>query len=216
MILYNGSDKIIKKPIFGYGKKTNDYGRGFYMTKDVELAKEWAARESASDAYVNMYEIDLKELDVLDLEKLEDRVLKWIALLVRYREFNLKNPIGIRGRDFLIDRYLLDVNKYDIIRGYRADDCYFMFARSFLNNEISIEQLGKALLLGKLGDQYALKSKKAFNSLKFVKSLKIDSKVYYEKRLLRNKNAADEYDAVINKVNKSEKYLIDILREYEN
>lgn len=216
MVLYHGSDKIIEKPIFGYGKENNDYGRGFYMTKDLELAKEWAARESASNVYVNMYELDLKNLDLLDLDKVEERVLKWIALLIKYREFNLKTPIGVRGREFLINKYLIDVSKYDVIRGYRADDCYFMFAKSFLNNEISIEQLGKALLLGKLGDQYVLKSKKAFNSLKFIKYITVDSKEYYEKRIIRNKSAADEYDAVISKVNSGEKYLIDILREYES
>ena len=149
------------------------------------------------------------------MEVLEDRVLKWIALLVRYRKFNLKNPIATKGKEFLIKKYLLDVDKFDVVRGYRADDCYFMFARSFLNNEISVEQLGKALMLGKLGDQYTLKSKKAFNSIKFIKYIDIDTKVYYEKRLLRNKEAADEYDAVISKINSNEKYLIDILREHE-
>ena len=106
MILYHGSDKIIEKPIFGYGKETNDYGRGFYMTKDLELAKEWAARESTSNVYVNVYELDLNKLYLLDLDKVEGRVLKWIALLVKYREFNLKNPIGVRGREFLINKYL--------------------------------------------------------------------------------------------------------------
>lgn len=46
-----------------------------------------------------------------------------------------------------------------MIRGYRADDCYFMFAKSFLYNELSIEKLGRTLKLGKLGNQYVLKSK---------------------------------------------------------
>lgn len=39
MILYHGSDKIIEKPIYGFGKDTNDYGIGFYLTKELELAK---------------------------------------------------------------------------------------------------------------------------------------------------------------------------------
>ena len=216
MIFYHGSDKIIKKPIYAYGKDTNDYGKGFYMTKDLELAKEWAARESVDKAYVNMYEMDLSKFSLLDLDKVDNKVLRWIALLVKYRAINLKNPIGIKGRDLLVKKYLIDVDAYDLIRGYRADDCYFMFARSFLNNEISVEQLGRALVLGKLGDQYVLKSKKAFNSIKFVKYFEIDSKLYYEKRLLRNKTAADEYDIVINSVKKDEHYLSDILKDYED
>lgn len=216
MVLYHGSDKIVEKPKYGYGKDTNDYGIGFYLTEDLEIAKEWASGDDRKEGYVNKYKIDESKLNILDLDQVEDKVLKWIALLVNYRNVKLKNPIGIRGREFLIKNYLIDVDKYDLIRGYRADDCYFMFARSFLNNEISIEQLGKALLLGKLGDQYVLKSKKAFNNIKFIDYEKIDLKEYYNKRIARNRMAAEEYDKVISKINKKEKYLSDILKEYEN
>lgn len=38
--LYHGSEKIVQKPLYDYGKSDNDYGRGFYCTKEVELAKE--------------------------------------------------------------------------------------------------------------------------------------------------------------------------------
>ena len=41
MRIYHGSIKIIKNPIYGLGKKTNDYGLGFYCTKSLELAKEY-------------------------------------------------------------------------------------------------------------------------------------------------------------------------------
>ena len=42
IILYHGtSDKEIK-PAYGLGNDKHDYGRGFYLTEDYELAKEWA------------------------------------------------------------------------------------------------------------------------------------------------------------------------------
>lgn len=31
--LYHGSDYIVKKPLYGFGKSDNDYGRGFYTTE---------------------------------------------------------------------------------------------------------------------------------------------------------------------------------------
>ena len=34
IILYHGSNKIIKKPVYGAGKRYNDYGSGFYCTQD--------------------------------------------------------------------------------------------------------------------------------------------------------------------------------------
>lgn len=42
MVLYHGSPEIVEKPIFGFGSDKNDYGRGFYCTEKIELAKEWA------------------------------------------------------------------------------------------------------------------------------------------------------------------------------
>ena len=61
MLLYHGSDHIIEKPEFGAGKKHNDYGRGFYCTQNIELAKEWAVSEDA-DGYVNKYSIYTPEM----------------------------------------------------------------------------------------------------------------------------------------------------------
>ena len=51
--IYHGSVKIVEKPVFGAGKAYNDYGRGFYCTEHVELAKEWAC-SSGVDGYVRM------------------------------------------------------------------------------------------------------------------------------------------------------------------
>lgn len=40
-ILYHGSEYLIENPQFGKGSLHNDYGRGFYCTENIELAKEW-------------------------------------------------------------------------------------------------------------------------------------------------------------------------------
>ena len=37
--LYHGSSKIIKAPMFGVGKRYNDYGLGFYCTESLDMAK---------------------------------------------------------------------------------------------------------------------------------------------------------------------------------
>ena len=41
-ILYHGSEFEIRTPTFGGGKVHNDYGPGFYCTKERDLAMEWA------------------------------------------------------------------------------------------------------------------------------------------------------------------------------
>lgn len=47
-ILYHGSEYLIENPQFGKGSLHNDYGRGFYCTENIELAKEcslWKTNE---------------------------------------------------------------------------------------------------------------------------------------------------------------------------
>ena len=39
MRLYHGSENIIEKPVYGKGARYNDYGKGFYCTENIELAK---------------------------------------------------------------------------------------------------------------------------------------------------------------------------------
>lgn len=40
--LFHGSPHESVTPEYGLGNDKHDYGRGFYLTKSVELAKEWA------------------------------------------------------------------------------------------------------------------------------------------------------------------------------
>ena len=70
-------------------------------------------------------------------------------------------------KKYLIDNFGINVNAFDIVTGYRADDSYFDYAESFLNNAISVEQLAAAMKLGKLGEQIVLKSQFAFSRIRF-------------------------------------------------
>ncbi len=121
VILYHGSIKIIEKPIFGEGKLYNDYGQGFYCTKDIELAKEWAFIEGI-EGVANKYELNLKDLKILDLSLKKYSILNWIAILSENRMVNLSTPVQKEAKDYLIRNFLLDYKDYDIIIGYRADD----------------------------------------------------------------------------------------------
>lgn len=192
MILYHGSNNIIKQPFWGGGKIYNDYGQGFYCTDKLELAKEWACTEEIS-AYVNKYELDIQKLKVLDLTKNKYSVLNWLALLLTYRRIRITSPIMKRGMDWLIEHFSIDISEHDIIIGYRADDSYFSFARAFINNQISLKQLEHAMDLGELGIQYVLKSEKAFQVLKFVDYEVVDRNVYYIKRKRRDEDARRAY-----------------------
>lgn len=164
--IYHGSEQIVEVPTFGKGRKNNDFGLGFYCTESDNLAKEWAI-SSLRNGFSNRYTLDTEYLNVLNLNSPEYTILNWIAILVEHRLFSIKTPVARRAKRYLIDNFGVNVNAYDLITGYRADDSYFDYAESFLNNGISVEQLARAMRLGKLGEQIVIKSQFAFSKLTY-------------------------------------------------
>ncbi|MCD8148474.1 MAG: DUF3990 domain-containing protein [Clostridiales bacterium] len=212
MILYHGSPVIVERPEFGKGKSYNDYGRGFYCTEHMELAKEWSCGED-TDGYANRYTLNTDDLRILNLSDDKFTILNWLAILVQNRKARLSTPIAKRGRDWLIQNFMPDYSSYDLIIGYRADDSYFSFARSFLSNEISLSQLNYAMRLGKLGEQYVLKSAKAFDAIHFCSYELADNRIYYEKRKTRDEEARTAYYRVLETDDINGIFMRDILRE---
>ena len=211
--LYHGSSEIIDNPEFGKGNLHNDYGLGFYCTENLELAKEWAC-SNVSGGYANKYSIDLTNLSVLNLSEKEYNILNWISLLLNNRTFSLNNQIASEGKDYLIQNFMPNIENFDIIIGYRADDSYFAFAQDFLNNAISIKTLENAMKLGNLGKQTVIKSKKAFELLLFENAENVDGNIYFSKRKERDDKARNDYlkKERLGKIDSNELFLIDILR----
>lgn len=193
MIIYHGSKDIIEKPEFGKGNKKNDYGLGFYCTENVELAKEWACSDNETNGYANQYEIDLSAYKILDLREKKYSILNWMAILLKFRTFDVNTPISAQAKEYILENFYVDVEEYDVIIGYRADDSYFSFAKDFINNTISVEQLAEAMQLGELGIQIVLKSEKAFNTVKYISYELAECKEYYVKRVSRDKKARETY-----------------------
>ena len=190
--IYHGSEKIVDEPIFGKGKEHNDFGLGFYCTESDDLAKEWAV-SSLRNGFSNKYTLDTEYLNVLNLNSPDYTILNWIAVLVEHRVFSLKTPVARRAKRYLIDNFGINVNAYDLITGYRADDSYFDYAESFLNNGISVEQLARAMKLGKLGEQIVLKSKFAFSKIKFESFDVAEKEIFYVLRKARDDDANQTY-----------------------
>ena len=190
--LYHGSEKVIDTPTFGVGKRTNDFGLGFYCTETEGLAKEWAV-SSLRDGFSNRYTLDTEYMNILNLNSPEYTILNWIAVLVEHRVFSIKTPIARKAKKYLIDNFEINVNAYDLITGYRADDSYFDYAETFLNNGISVEQLAKAMRLGKLGEQIVLKSKFAFSRIQFEGFEVAEKEEFYVLRKARDDEANQLY-----------------------
>lgn len=208
--VYHGSEKIIEVPEFGAGKKNNDFGLGFYCTESEALAKEWAV-SSLRNGFANRYTLDTEYLNILNLNGSDYTILNWIAVLVEHRRFSIKTPIARRAKQYLIDNFSVNVNAYDLITGYRADDSYFDYAESFLNNGISVEQLARAVRLGKLGEQIVIKSQFAFSKLKFEGFEVAEKDKYYVLRKARDDEANRMYSEMLEEENDG-LYIRDIMR----
>ncbi len=192
LIIYHGSQQIVEVPKFGIGKKYNDYGQGFYCTKNIELAKEWAC-PMKNDGYSNKYRLRLHRLNIMHLTKGEFNILNWLAILLANRKFDISSPIGSNAREFILDRFLPDVTNVDVMIGYRADDSYFSFAEDFVNNTISLRDLNLAMQLGTPDEQVVLLSERSFQEIEFIEYEVVDYREYYYKRAERDQNARAAY-----------------------
>ncbi len=211
--LYHGSVNVIEKPIFGYGKPYNDYGLGFYCTDSPEMAKEWAVGKEL-DGYANCYEMECAGLQILDLNGQEYCVLHWLTILLQNREFDIPSGLALEAKEYLLTHFSIDYKKYDAIIGYRADDSYFSFAQDFINGTISYRQLSNALHLGKLGQQFVLKSRTAFERIRYIGSEAAESEEWYARKIMRDKAARREYfSEERNKRQRGDLYITQIMDE---
>ena len=128
--LYHGSDVIVGQPEYGKGKLNNDYGRGFYCTEDINLAREWACAKN-NDGYVNMYELDMSEMNILNLNSSKYNILNWLAVLTDNRTYWQNGSVAEEAKRYLREHFLIDISDYDVIIGYRADDSYFCVCTGF-------------------------------------------------------------------------------------
>ena len=193
LTIYHGNKDASLIPAFGLGSSGNDYGRGFYTTPSIELAKEWAwGTYTAGDkGYVHTFELNIKSLSILNLTELDS--IHWLAELVYNRQLNVQDKEVVEDNiKILLNKYKLDTSKYDVIIGYRANDSYFAYAEAFVSGTIYKATLEKALRTGELGIQVFIKSEKAFRSLKKTAVEEVPEK-YRSYFVKRDKNARETY-----------------------
>ena len=151
IILYHGTQNKIVTPAFGGGNDKHDYGRGFYLTEVLNLAKEWAVCvPNSENGWVHKYELDCTGLKILDFQ--EKDVLNWLAELMKHRDAADSKRYRMLAAKF-IDKYGIDTSGYDVIKGWRANASYFYIAKEFARDNIDMDILEELLSLGGLGIQ---------------------------------------------------------------
>ena len=211
--IYHGSNHIIQKPAYGGGKRYNDYGQGFYCTDSLDMAKEWGVGKNRN-GFANQYSIECDGLEILDLNSPPFCILHWLAVLLENREFDAGSPLAYQAKEYLLETFRVDYHHCDCMIGYRADDSYFSFAQDFINGTISYRQLNRAMHLGKLGQQFVLKSEKAFDRIAFEGYEIAESTEWYIKKMARDQSARREYfDVERNRIERDDLFVTQILSE---
>lgn len=211
--LYHGSKSIVGTPIYRVGKLYNDYGLGFYCTREADMAREWSVGYNQS-GYVNKYSIETEDLHILNLSDGHYNILHWLAILIENRTFDVRTDFAVEAKEYLLEHFLPCYENADIIIGYRADDSYFSFAQDFISNSISLRTLSKAMRLGKLGEQVVIKSEKAFDLIRFEGYEYVPAEEWFLKKELRDDAARMEYREIRRAPReKDDLYMIQILNE---
>ncbi len=197
IILYHGSPNKVVVPQYGFGEDRHDYGKGFYLTENIALAKEWAVcRPDEKNGWVHKYQLDTDELKILDFK--DKGVLAWLAELMKHREAADSKRYRVLAKKF-IEKYGVDTDGYDVIKGWRANASYFYIAKEFVRDNIDIEILEELLSLGGLGIQYCIKSALAYSKLAEVKDslISIDYSEFNEKYNQRDVNSRQKMRELI-------------------
>lgn len=202
--LYHGTPDRFVTPRYGGGDEKHDYGKGFYLTESVELAKEWAVcRPNDKNGWVHKYELETAGLKILDFQQRD--VLSWLAELMKHRDAADSKRYRMLAKKY-IEKYGVDTSEYDVIRGWRANASYFYIAKEFVRDNIDISILEELLSLGGLGIQYCIKSEMAYSRLKELKDemIVVDyaefNDRYNQRDIEARKNMRNLVDSDANKV----------------
>jgi len=192
IILYHGSPNQQVFPQYGLGDEKHDYGKGFYLTESLRLAKEWAVcRPDERNGWVHKFSLDITDLRILDFQ--EYNILSWLAELMKHRDAADSKRYRVLSGKF-IEKYGIDSKHYDVIKGWRANASYFYIAREFVRDNIDVEILEELLSLGGLGIQYCIKSERAYESLAEIKEelTYVDFREFNEKYNARDISAREK------------------------
>lgn len=120
--VYNGGVTRIEKPLAKVGRKNLDFGQGFYVTRRLIQAQDWAlrtSRQQLANPLVNEYELDIDSIiNYSRYLRFETYDSDWLQFIVSCRQ----------GYDPSVE--------YDCIEGGVANDRVIDTVEGFLNGTV--------------------------------------------------------------------------------
>lgn len=116
MVLYHGSDVIVRNPEVRKTRYAKDFSWGFYCSSNYEQAARWS-KKGRSRGIVNVFEYT--ESPMLNIKKFPEMSDEWLDFIAICRS----------GKH----------HDYDIVEGPMADDTIWNYVNDFLSGDISRE-----------------------------------------------------------------------------
>ena len=205
IILYHGSKKDIKEKIdLKHSKEGNDFGKGFYLGKDLYQAASFVSNNMNSNVYICEYSKN-KDLKITEFDVNEE----WMLAVAYYRG-KLNNYKTTKRIQHIINI----VNKSDIIIAPIADNNMYQIIDSFVNGEITNLQCINSLSASDLGKQYVFLTNKALKNLKILERCYLcnEERRYYENiKFENNTNGRQKVKYVMRKFAGKGKYIEELL-----
>ena len=153
MILYHGSNMIVKEPKIIDSNRYLDFGQGFYTTTNKDQAINFAKKvvmRRQGIATVNIYELDENKIKHLKIKEFDGPDEEWLNFVSLNRNGEYQGE------------------QYDIIIGPVADDDVYRTLEVYASGILTKEQALEALRIKKLFNQYVFASETAIKCLKFL------------------------------------------------
>ena len=156
MILYHGTNAIIENIDLSQSRVGKDFGLGFYLTPDEQVAHRQAERKfeqfGEGDVFVYKYFVDDDALTKANTLRFDGYTLDWARFVLN----NRKNRTRIQAHD------------YDIVIGPIADDVVGYQIRRVEEGIISEEQFLEEIKYHTVTIQYLFATPKAVNLLQKI------------------------------------------------
>jgi hypothetical protein len=159
MILYHGSNTIVKEPKLIEQNRFLDFGYGFYLTTNKTQAENFAQKvvvRRGGKPIVNVYEFDEEtSLAKIKFKKFDSPDGEWLDFVSEHRNGTYAGEI------------------YDLIIGAVANDDVYRTLQVYGAGILTKEQAIEALKIKKLFNQYVFASEKSLKLLKFIESVEV-------------------------------------------
>ncbi|MEL7597544.1 MAG: DUF3990 domain-containing protein [Clostridiaceae bacterium] len=150
ILVYHGSNCIVKEPEIRIAKFTKDFYWGFYCTLIQKQAEKWASKNRKSKV-VNIYR--LSHLESLRYKKFNEMNEEWLEFIVNCRS-------GVS-------------HDYEVVEGPMADDTIYNYIVDYIEGNISKAAFWELVKFRYPTHQISFHSARALEHLKFEGSYEV-------------------------------------------